>query len=110
MDWTATSAMPLESFLTPPNDFQYHNFVDEKRRFIDIFEEVEICGKGNSPFAHFMRTNPCRIVEIVDQYASYGAFPQYDAERLMALLYGDEIQWSDLKKLCRQSLDKTWSS
>ena len=98
--------MPLESFLSPPNDFQYHNFVDEKNRFIDVFEEVEIRRKGDSPFAQFMRTNACRVIEIVDQYADYGAFPRYDAERLMVLLYGDGIQWSALKKLCHESLDK----
>jgi hypothetical protein len=98
--------MPLASFLSPPNDFQYHNFVDEKNCFIDVFEEVEVHWKGDAPFAQFMRTNACWVVEIVDQYATYGAFPQYDAEQLMALLYEDGIQWSALKKLCHESLDK----
>jgi hypothetical protein len=84
--------MPWESFLAPPTDFQYHQFVDEKNRFIDVFEQVERSGgEGKTPFTRFMRSDACRIIEIVDQYASYGGFPQYDAERLMGLLYGEDI-------------------
>ena len=105
IDWTATSAMPMESFLTPLHDFQYHQFVDEKNHFVDIFEEVERSWKGIAPLAQFMRSNACRIVEIVDQYASYCAFPHYDAERLAGLLYGDGIQWGELKNLCFEWLD-----
>jgi Phosphotransferase enzyme family len=105
IDWTATSVMPMESFLATPTDFRYHQFVDDKIHFTDIFEEVEQSWKGSAPFAQFMRSNACRIVEIVDQYASYGNFPQRDAERLVRLVYGEDIQWGALKILCREWLD-----
>jgi hypothetical protein len=106
LDWTATSAMPLESLLTPPSDVQHSPFVDAKKHFIDVFEQVEISREGNAPYTQFMRSNACEFVEIVDRSVSYANFPPHDAERLMVLLYGDGFQWSDLKKLCRGWLEK----
>jgi len=53
IDWSAVSAMPLESFLQPIDDVQRPMWEEDRKRFLDIFEEVEISINGTAPFARF---------------------------------------------------------
>jgi len=96
--------MPLESFLQPIDDVQRPMWEEDRKRFLDIFEEVEISINGTAPFARFMKSDACCLAGIVDSGMSAGNFPERSAIRLMRFLYGQDMEWDKVKEICRENL------
>jgi hypothetical protein len=46
------------------------------------------------------------MVEIIDRCMPVGSgnFPKFHAVKLMALLHGGDMEWDDLKEMCRERL------
>jgi hypothetical protein len=101
LDWTATQAVPWETFMAPPKALDSQMYGERRKMYIDIFEEKELARTGNNKIANFMRSPASEIVDLVDdEYISMGnRFPAIRAARLAQLVYGEDTSWEDVKKM-----------
>jgi isoamyl acetate esterase len=99
-DWTATQALPWQSFLVPPRGLDPCTFIERRTLYINIFEAKEKKETGDTCLSHFMRSRACEIVELVDDYHGWGnSFPKHAAIRLAELVFGINTKWEDVQRM-----------
>ena len=103
LDWTACGTCPWEIAMSPPLDLVYYD--DRRRMYIDIFETKEFEKTGRNRFSLFMRSPAARIVNLVNenQRAWGRRFPNERAIDLARLLFGEGINWEDVKIMYKES-------
>ena len=103
IDWTAAQAAPWQSFVAPPNQFQYIETIEHRKLYFEVFEEVERSQNPDTPLSKMMRCRDCEIAELVDDYFGWIRFPSGNALRLGRLVFGDVTEWEYIKAKYRES-------
>jgi len=108
IDWTWAQSGPWELFACFPHEFS-RIFYPEKsldkqsrRLFLEILEEEERKLDPNVPLTRYMGSKAGRILEITQDYqfmTDGDWLPMENIHELIALLYGDNLTWEDIKKL-----------
>jgi hypothetical protein len=105
IDWTASQAVPWQSFVIPSNELVYREFLEQRRLYFEIFEEEERVQNPDTPLSKMTKHCNCEIVELVDNYYGWYKFVKGDALRLSRFIFGDEIEWEHVVEKYRQHLE-----
>ena len=103
LDWTASQTAPWQSFIVPPNQFESPQDLPLRNLYFEVFQAVETLENPLIPLSKMMKHTNCAITEIVDCYAGWGHFPRGYALRLARLVYGNKIEWCDVKAMYKDT-------
>jgi isoamyl acetate esterase len=106
LDWTATQTAPWQSFVVPPNQFEAPEDLPLRNLYFEVFEEVEKLENPLTPLSNMMKHSNCVMTELVDCYYGWTRCPLGYAKRLARLVYGDAIEWSDVKAMYEEMMKK----
>ena len=67
--------------------------------YIDAFEEAEQEENPDTPLTKLMRSPICEMTELVDCYYGWTSFPDGYATRLGRLVFGESIEWGQVRAL-----------
>ena len=103
LDWTASQTAPWQSFVVPPNQFEGTEALPLRNLYFEVFEEVEKLENPLTPLSNMMKHPNCVMTELVDCYYGWRKVPSGYAMRLARLVYGDTIEWSDVKAMYEET-------
>jgi len=102
IDWTLTQAVPWQTFVVPPNQFDALCYPENRQVYLDVFEEVERLQDPEIPITKLMRD--CEIMDLVESYHSWGAFLEWRALALAYLVFERETTWVDVVEKYKASV------
>lgn len=102
IDWTLTQAVPWQTFVVPPNQFDALCYSENRQVYLDVFEEVERLQNPEIPITKLMRD--CEIMDLLESYHGWGAFVEWRALALACLVFGREVTWVDVVQKYRASV------
>jgi hypothetical protein len=113
IDWSGAQSTPWELFCVFPHEFSSRYApdgnvdVESRNLFISILEQEERKVNLSIPLSNFMRSKAGRIAELVEYYQylnAASAMPWRDIRELMGLMYGDGVEWEDVKTKAKAAL------
>lgn len=94
IDWSLTQAVPWQSFVVPPNQFDSLSYPENRNLYLEIFEEVERARDKEIRLTKMMRN--CEIAELLESYHGWASFVEWRAVGLARLVFGKTVTWGDV--------------
>jgi len=94
IDWTLTQAVPWQTFVVPPNQFDALCYPENRQVYLDVFEEVERLQNPEIPLTKLMRD--CEIMDLLESYHGWAAFVEWRALALARLVFGRDATWVEV--------------